>query len=277
MGAVRTQWRAAIRLVLGIVVAVSGAWTDAASFSGNPGAPGAQARFTPEQVIALAKQVERTLAGKGARVAIIARMGRPRAEMPEGMHFTHAAFAVYSQIATRDGRTLHGYAIYNEYQNDDRPDTSSLVQDYPADFFASVAELEAGILIPSAELQARLLATIGSPTYQTLHEPRYSAIANPYTEGRQNCTEFVLDVINAAIYETADIRRIKAATRQYFVAQDVNVSPLKLLLGGLFSAEVSLSDHPGTPVTATFETIGAYLLKYDQGSEMLLIHPDSFP
>lgn len=247
----------------------------AASFSGNPSATGEAPRFKPEQIVALAKKVERTLAAKGARVAIIARIGRPPSEMPEGMHFTHAAFAVYSQIATRDGRTLNGYAVYNEYQNDDRPDTSRLVQDYPVDFFASVADLEAGILIPSPELQSRLLETIASPTYAALHEPRYSAIANPYTLGRQNCTEFVLDVINAAIYQTSDIRRIKAATQHYFAAQEVNVNPLKLLLGGLFSAEVSLSDQPGPPVTATFETIGAYLLKYDAGSEMMLVRPDT--
>ncbi len=101
---------------------------------------------------------------RGARVAILARVGRPPAEMPEGMHFTHVSFAVYSQITTFNGRIVPGYAIYNEYQSNEKPDTSSLVQDFPVDFFAGVATLEAGVIIPSPELQKRLLQTIASPT-----------------------------------------------------------------------------------------------------------------
>jgi hypothetical protein len=137
--------------------------------------------------------------------------------------------------------------------------------------------MEAGIIIPSAELQQRLLKVIGTPTYAALHDPHYSLIANPYTLGRQNCTEHTLDVINAAIYDTSDIRQIKAIEKKFFTAQTVNVSPLKLMLGSVFSAEVSTSDQPGKPVTATFETIGKYLQQYDTGSDMMTITPAANP
>jgi hypothetical protein len=246
----------------------------ASGFSSSSSQPGEEAHFKPEQIIALSKKVERTLAEKGARVAVLARMGRPASELPRGMHFTHAAFAVYSEITTSDGRKVPGYAIYNLYQDNDHPDVSSLVQDFPVDFFAGVAQLEAGILIPSAELQLRLLDVIASPTYKALHEPRYSVIANPYTLGLQNCTEFVLDVINSAIYQTSDIKVIKANEQAYFVAQPVNVNPFKLMLGSMFSAEVSTSDQSGPPVTATFETVGEYLRKYDTGSTLITVVPD---
>jgi len=230
--------------------------------------------FSAEQIIKFAKQVEITLAGKGAQVAILARMGRPAAELPEGMHFTHVAFAVYSQITTADGRKIPGYAIYNLYQQNDHPEISTLVQDFPVDFFAGVAVLEAGIIIPSANLQQRLLEVINSPTYAALHDPHYSLIANPYTLGKQNCTEHTLDVISAAIYQTDDLRRIKANEKAYFKAQAVKVNPFKLALGSIFSAEIATSDQPGDPVTATFETIGLYLQKYDAGSEVFTITPD---
>ena len=243
-----------------------------------PGFAGSQAGGTPqfpaEQIVHFSKQVEKTLTSKGARVAILARAGRPAAELPEGMHFTHVSFAVYSQVTTADGRKIPGYAIYNLYQNNARPDTSSLVQDFPVDFFAGVALLEAGVIIPSAELQQRLLVTIASPVYTALHDPHYSAIANPYTLGRQNCTEHTLDVINAAIYQTDDIRKIKAVEKKYYAAQPVKVSGLELALGSLFSAEITLSDQPGAPVTATFETLANYLKKYDEGSEMFIITPE---
>ena len=259
-------------LVLLAGFAISSA--QAASFSGASSAAGGDTHFPPEQIIKFSKKVEKAIAAKGARVAIVGRMGRPPSELPEGMHFTHAGFAVYSEITTSDGRKVPGYAMYNLYQHDDKPDTSGLVQDFPVDFFAGAAKLEAGIIIPSPELQQRLLNTIASPAYAKLHEVKYSAIANPYTLGRQNCTEFVLDVVNAAIYQTDNIKVIKANEKAYYTAQKVNVNPLKLMLGALFSKEVSMSDQSGTPVTATFETIGAYLAKYDEGSEMLTVLPD---
>lgn len=243
----------------------------ATSFSGSSAS--ASPNFPPEQIIAFAKKVEHTLASEGARVAILARMGRPLSEMPEGMRFTHVAFAVYAQITLANGSVVPGYAIYNLYQKDDRPDVSHLVQDFPVDFFAGVAQLEAGVLIPSPELQQRLLRVIDSPTYAALHDPRYSLIANPYTLGQQNCTEFVLDVIHAAIYQTDDIRVIKANTEAYFTAQPVKVNPFKLMLGAMFSAEVSTSDQPGKPVTATFEKIAEYLQIYDRGSKVMTLLP----
>jgi len=251
-------------------------WGTAAAapgFSSASNGGGETTNFKAEEIITFAKKVERTLASKGAHVAILARMGRPLSDMPRGMRFTHVAFVVYSQIQTADGRTLPGYAIHNLYQHDDKPNTSRLVIDYPVDFFSGVAQMEAGILIPSAELQQRLINVIASPAYASLHEPRYSVIANPYNEGRQNCTEFVLDVINSAIYQTSNVKQLKQVAQQYFVAQPVEVNPFKLLLGSVFSAEVATSDHPSKPVTATFERISDYLLKYDQGSEVLTFKP----
>ena len=254
-----------------IITLIVGGTARANSFSGS--STQAIPKFPAEKIIHFAKQVERTLAAEGARVAILARMGRPLSEMPEGMHFTHAAFAVYSTITLADGTTVPGYAIYNLYQKNGQPSISELVQDYPVDFFAGVAELEAGIVIPSPELQQRLLDVIHSPAYASLHEPRYSVIANPFTLGRQNCTEFVLDVLNAAIYQSSDIKLIKANTKAYFKAQPVKVNPFKLMLGTMFSAGLSTSDQPDKPVTATFEKIAEYLHSYDQGVKVMTLLP----
>jgi hypothetical protein len=266
--------RTSVALCLAAVLMASAAQAAAGFSLSSSSAAGDDLKFAPEKIVGFAKKVERALAAKGARVALLARIGSPPEDLPEGFHYTHVAFAVYSQITTADGRSLPGYAIYNLYQVPDKLDTSTLVQDYPADFFAGVAVLEAVIVIPSAELQARLLQTIASPTYAALHEPRYSLIANPFTLGRQNCTEFVLDVLNAAIYQTDDINKIKASEKAYFHAQPVNVNPLKTLLGSIFMDEISVSDHPDSPRTATFEKLAEYLLKYDAGAEVLNVYAD---
>lgn len=247
----------------------------ATDFSAGASVQNELANFSPKEIVEFSKKVERTLAAKGAHVAILARMGRPVSELPKGMHFTHVGFAVYSEIVTSDGRKVPGYAIYNLYQREKSPDVSDLVQDFPVDFFSGVSVLEAGIIIPSIELQKRLLSVINSPTYVALHNPNYSVIANPYKTSKQNCTAFVLDVINSAIYQTNDINIIKLNERKFFTAQEVNVNPVKLMMGALFSSEVAMSDQDDTPVTATFETISRYLVKFDNGAEILSVFPDS--
>jgi hypothetical protein len=241
-------------------------------FAGSSQA-GGEIHFKPEEVIAFAKKVEKTMAQKGARVAIIARVGRDRDSLPTGISFTHTAFAVYSQITTADKRVVPGYAIYNLYQRDKEPNISDLVVDYPVDFFAGVELLEAGIIIPTPELQERLLKVITSDTYKQLHNPHYSVIANPFTLEYQNCTEHTLDVITAAIYQTSDIKVIKADEKAYFTPLKLDINPIKLLLGSMFVSDVSLSDHPDSPETATFTTIDGFLEKYKLVSEKIIVKP----
>ena len=48
------------------------------------------------------------------------------------------------------------------------PDISELVQDFPVDFFFGVSALEAGIIIPSAELQKRLLKKLSGNTWEIM-------------------------------------------------------------------------------------------------------------
>ena len=263
--------RMAVSIGCGLFLCIS---AFAQGFSASSSAASQVAHFKPEQIQAFSKKVEQALGETGARVAIVARMGRPASELPEGMHFTHVAFAVQTEIPNANGEKSMGYAMQNLYQEDDHLDVSDLVQDFPVDFFKAVVTLESGLIIPSPELQAKLLKVISSPTYRQLHQRDYSVIANPYTLGRQNCTEFVLDVLNAAIYQTSDIHAIKAHEKADFVAQPVNVSAFKLLLGAMFSSEVFISDHPGWPATATFERLADYLKKYDPSVKVTTVYSD---
>jgi hypothetical protein len=247
-------------------------------FSISPAIAGSQAggeiHFEQEDITKFAKKVEKVLAQKGARIAIIARLGRPMNKLPKGVNYTHTAFAVYSQITTTDNRKIPGYAIYNLYQRADKPDMSNLIQDFPIDFFSGVEVLEAGLIIPTPELQKRLLEVLASPIYKDLHNPHYSVIANPFTLDFQNCTEHTLDVITAAIYQTRDLKIIKANEKTYFEAHNLKINPLTLFFGSMFSADVTSSDHPGALVTSTFTSIGNFLTKYKAASEVLTVLPD---
>jgi len=74
-----------------------------------------------EQIAAFSKDVERTLAQHGARVAILGRTGRSIEDLPDGVRYTHVAFAVYSMIQLEGGSQQPGYTIYNLYQQSDNP------------------------------------------------------------------------------------------------------------------------------------------------------------
>ncbi|OUR72170.1 hypothetical protein A9Q78_07635 [Methylophaga sp. 41_12_T18] len=228
-----------------------------------------EAQFTLENIATLTKKVETTMAEKGARVFIIGRNGRPVDELPTGVKYTHVAFGVYSKIQTVDGRIIPGYAFYNLYQEEKNGAKSKLVTDYAVDFLTGIYESRVGIIIPTPALQMRLLNLVGTAEYESLHNPDYSVMSNPYNAKYQNCTEYVLDVVNAAIYKTVDRQELKLSAQDYFKAHDIHVSPFTTLLGSMFVAGVQKDDHVGQIKTATYTTIANYLVSFNLVQEVI--------
>lgn len=248
------------KLTIVFITALLLAFTGAANAGSNQAT---EAKFKPEEIATFAKSVEKYAASQGARAFIIARVGQPKSELPKGIEFTHTAIAVYSEITLDDGKKVKGYAIHNLYQNAKNGNKSALVTDYPVDFFWGVHELKAGIIIPTPELQAKIIDVIAMGENKTLHNPKYSLIANPFNNKYQNCTEHTLNIINAAIYQTTDMKQLKANTKAYFEPQKVNVSRFKLSLGNMFADGVTTKDHKGKIKTTSFGSIATYLSKYE--------------
>jgi hypothetical protein len=221
-----------------------------------------QSVIEPEKIVEFAKDVEKYAAAKGARAFIIARVGRPKKDLPKGIDYTHTAVAIYSNIQLASGEIAQGYAIHNLYQVDGKPNRSELVQDYPVDFFWGAQTLKAGIIIPSEEIQSRLIELIASGKNRDLHNPKYSVISSPMNSQLQNCTEHTLDLINASIYQSTDIKKLKANTRAHYTAQRVRTSRFKLMFGSLLMDDVTTKDHRGKIATATFGSIYKYLNQY---------------
>ncbi|GAA0852686.1 DUF2145 domain-containing protein [Aliiglaciecola litoralis] len=251
-------------IIIFVILAVPNAWAGSQSQ--------AEPQHEPAEIIKFAKDVEKYAASKGARAFIIARMGRPEKDLPDGIMFTHTAIAVYSNITLNSGEVLQGYAIHNLYQTAGSPDKSELVVDYPVDFFWGAHELKAGIVIPDTQLQQKLIALIAAGNDQALHNPKYSVIANPFNSQFQNCTEYTLDLINAAIYDTLDIARLKANAAAHFSPQRVNTSRVKLMFGSMLMDDVTTKDHKGKVYTTTFTTIGKYLQKNQLADEFLTLN-----
>ncbi len=242
--------------------------TFAQGFSNQGDATQDTDQYTSEQLLAFSKKVEKSLADKGAMVALVSRVGRPESELPEGVKYTHVALWVYSDIETKDGRKLNGYQVYNLYQREKQKNVSDLINDFPVDFYAGVYELKSGIIIPKPSLQIKLLKVIQSPAYQKLHNPKYSVVAKADSTKYQNCTSFVLKVLFSALYDTDDIAQINANTRAYFTPQVIKLGSVKRFFGSLFVTDFYDEEKGAEITTATYTTIAKFMQKYDLVNEV---------
>jgi hypothetical protein len=238
-------------------------------------APTAQPHLTVEEAAVFARQVERRLTEQGARVAIVFRTGFPREELPEGVDYTHGAFWVHRDAA-EDGRP--GYAVYNLYNGDGGTlpkSQSRLVQDWPLDFVIGAAVDDVGVIIPSQEMQRRILAIIDSPSYEALHNPAYALVANPHSQAYQNCNTFMLTIIAAAAWGTEDRDAITTYLRDHFEPQTIAVGRLRRLFGPMADARLKTDDHDGPVRTATFQSMAAFMARYElaRGSYVILREP----
>jgi len=230
---------------------------DAGSFQGG------DAKLPIEDVTSFADQVERNLAARGAQVAIVSRVGRDPADLPEGIAYTHVGLWVYSDITLEDGSQVRGYRVHNLYQRAEDLDVSDLVQDSPVEFFAGAQSLNAGIIVPDRRLQTKLLDVITSPAYSDLHNAKYSAVANPDNNDYQNCTEHTLNLLMAAVYQTNDMSQIKANIKAHFDPQEIDVDPVKRLLGPIVMDGVTMRDQGNTVHTTTFTTLADFMKDFE--------------
>ncbi len=224
-------------------------------------------RFTGAQAARFSKQVEKDLASRGARVALVFRTGRPRDALPKGIEYTHGAFWVYRTVSTQDGGAQGGYAVYNLYAGG--PDSawpkteSRLIQDWPLDFVRGSAVDDLAIIIPAPELQRRLLTVIDSPAYERLHNKTYSLVSNPFEARYQNCTTFMLNVVAAALWQTDDQTRLSTNLRASFKPSLIPANGLTRLFGPMVDPRLRTDDHKGPVRTATYESLAQFLASHD--------------
>ncbi|WP_291842932.1 DUF2145 domain-containing protein [Maricaulis sp.] len=220
--------------------------------------------FTLQEAANFSKQVERELADQGAYIALVFRSGRPRADLPDGVRYTHGAFWVYGPVTEADGSQGYGYAVYNLYHGQADPTRSHLVQDWPLDFMRGDAVGEVGVIIPSEEMQIRLLDVLASDQYDALHQPDYSLLSNPADLRYQNCTEFLLDVVAAAAWLTDDRTRIKVNLDAYFLPTSLRLGWWQRMTAGWFDPRIRLDDQTNGPVrVATFASISDFMLTFE--------------
>ena len=254
------------RLLAGLLGAVALSMTTTpAATAFESSAAHVVSRLSLEDSARFSKQVERDLAAKGARIAIVCRTGRPRDKLPEGISYTHCAFWAYRTITTEDGRTLQGYAVYNLYHGDGEKlakSKSYLHQDWPLDFVRGSAVDDVAIIVPSPEMQRRMIAVLDGESYARLHNDSYSLVANPLERKYQNCNGLILYVIAAATWDTDDAAQLQANLQAYFKPSPVNVAGYQRVFGPIMDGRLKTDDQGRAIVTTTYESLSAFMTEY---------------
>lgn len=219
-------------------------------------------RFGEPAIRELALGLNDELDARKVNVAIVARAGRLRAEMPKGINYTHVAFIVFEPVIGADGATFHTYTVYNLYQGARGQEaTSYLKQDFTYDFVAGVAEPDVAVCVPTDALQQRIVRVIRSPAYRALYTADYNIVANPWVDHYDNCVTHALKVCVAAIYQTDDRARIYEDIRAYFHPTRVRLGLIQSL-GSHFVPELRRDDMDTRGLqTATYDSLKAFLVE----------------
>ena len=100
--------------------------------------------FSLQEAADFSKIIERDLAARGARVALVFRSGRDRDDLRGDVRYTHGAFWVYTAIEIGDGSTVYGYAVYNLFHYSDDQQISYLEQNWPLISPAAMSSARSG-------------------------------------------------------------------------------------------------------------------------------------
>ena len=236
-------------------------------------------RFSPEAAADFSKEIEKVLAAKSARVAIVFRTGSKRDKLPDGIEYTHGAFWVYQPIQRADGSIMRGYVAWNLFHGDgeSRPKTQSyLATDFPFEFVGASAVDDLAVIIPTPEIQRRVLTMMANGDYDKLHDRDYSLIASPYDDQFQNCNEFMLDVIASAVWETTDYYQLKTNLSAHFEATRVKTGLLKRAFGPMADDRLKLGDHRGKPIrTVTYASLSNFMMTHGYADETFRVTPET--
>ena len=212
-----------------------------------------------EAAAAFSKQIERHLAASGARAALVFRTGRAREDLPDGVRYTHGALWIYQEFELADGTRARGYATWNLFHHAETRTRSYIARQFPLDFVRGAHLAEVGVIVPSPEMQRRLVELVASGGFGALHQPDYSLVSNPHDARYQNCNEFLLDLVAAAAWQTSDRARIKANLAAWFEPAVLRVSPLERLLGPMADERLRTADQAGATRTTTFAALAAFI------------------
>lgn len=223
-----------------------------------------------ERSLDLAQRSMQKLDDSGAQVAIIARAGQDLSKY--GLRYSHVG------LAWRDHPA--GRWVVVQLLNDCGTANSALYNDGLGNFFLSgLFQYKSQLIVPSPEVQERLVQVLASRTPMRLHEPKYSMLSYAWSTRYQNSNQWALETLAAASAAPGKVKT-RAEAQKWLGEAGFHPAGIDIGLGSrvgarLFRANVAFDDHPAGPRirghfdTVTVDEIEKFVRSYDRGARVI--------
>lgn len=221
------------------------------------------------RAMALAEHAAARLDESGARVVVLARAGQNLGEY--GLRYSHLGFAY------RDGAVWRVVHKLNECGSAH----ASLYRQGLGEFFLDdLYRYEAAIVIPTPDVQARLLPVLRDNTrVAQLDTPAYSMVAYPWAQAYQQSNQWAIETL-AMTQEPSAQTRVQAQAwlrLKGYEPTTLHLSAFKRLGARMTAANIAFDDHPNEKrftdriETVTVDSVFAWLNRSGLGGTVQVI------
>ena len=217
----------------------------------------------------LAEHTAKQLDQSGAQVVALARVGQNLSEY--GIRYSHFGFAYRDGTKWRVVHKLNQCGTAN----------GSLYRHGLGEFFLDdLYEYEAAVVVPSPEVQARLLSVLkDNARLAQLNTPAYSMVAYPWSLKYQQSNQWAIETL-AMSQDPAAATRERAQSwlkLHDYQPTTLRISAMKRLGGRLTAANIAFDDHPGEKrftdriETVTVDSVFAWLNRSGLGGPVQVV------
>jgi len=224
-----------------------------------------------ERAMTLAEHTAQRLDASGAQVVLLARVGQNLSEY--GQRYSHFGIA-YRDAPGAPWRVAHKL-------NQCGTAKAAVYRQGLGEFFLDdLYEYEAGVVIPTPEIQAKLLPVVrDNAKLAQLNTPAYSMVAYPWARTYQQSNQWALETMAMALEPAAQSRERAQAWLQLkdYTPTTLHISPMKRLGGRLTAANIAFDDHPNEKrftdriETVTVDSVFAWLNRTGMAAPVVVI------
>lgn len=229
---------------------------------------------TVERGLRLAAQTLAALQASGADVVVLARAGQDLSRY--GLRYSHLGLAYREP----DGQ---GWRVLHKLNQCGTREAGIHRQGLGQFFLDDLWRFEAAWVVPSPDVQARLLALLRDPARATrLHHRPYSMVSYAWGDQYQQSNQWAIETLAAAMEPGSIESRKQAQAWLQFKGYQPTVlklGPLTRLGGRMTSANIAFDDHPNAKrfadqiETVTVDSVFAWMPRAGLGGAPVILQP----
>lgn len=234
---------------------------------------------TVRNALALAERTAARLDETGAHVVVLARAGQDLGAW--GLRYSHLGLA-YREPAANDAvppRAARWLVVHK--LNHCGSATGAVYRQGLGEFFMDdLFRLEAAVVVPTPQVQARLMAVLQDRQRITqLDTAAYNMLAYPWAQVYQQSNQWALETLAMAMDDAAGTReRAQAWLRlQGYEPTVLHIDALKRLGARMFRANVAFDDHPNAErfsdriATVSVDSVFVWMQRSGLGSRVQIL------